>query len=455
MKNATVLLLTSIVFAMIAGIVGYYLWQEYSRDRVSLKRIMEARGQAVLASLEAGIRSHRRMERWFFANINTVLEETAASPGIRGIAVYDEQGKPLGRSGPDAPKWTDSLTTHALHTCWENGELTLFHYVTIMRSDSEAGPPPFAGGWGMRRREALESPEISLPLSAWLVIGLDCSELKSALSAARRRFVFSIGSSLAAVLLGLALTALIQRQSMTAAELGLSIERVKRMEERANLGAGLAHETKNPLSLIRGLAQTLARGDHGPEGAASDTSARAMESDRCGQMIVDEVDRVVGRINSFLEYARAQAPHRIPVALDQIIQETVALFQDEARAKGVALQTQAPACLVMADAAMMRQIIVNLVANALAACGNGCSIEVSLSGGEREIALAVSDTGAGIASEDLPHVVKPYFTRREGGSGLGLAIVDQIAQAHGWRLEIESELGKGATARIAGIRKLN
>ena len=109
---------------------------------------------------------------------------------------------------------------------------------------------------------------------------------------------------------------------------------------------------------------------------------------------------------------------------------------------------------MLADQEMVRQILVNLLSNALYSCDSGDSIEVSLRFENGEGTLAVRDTGCGISQEDLRQVVKPYFTRRPGGTGLGLSIVGQLIKAQGWSMNIESELGQGTTVRTLGLKRV-
>jgi signal transduction histidine kinase len=215
------------------------------------------------------------------------------------------------------------------------------------------------------------------------------------------------------------------------------------LEELNRLAAGLAHETKNPLSLIRGMAQSCLHKPFDSE-----------ESRRIAGKIVDESDRLEGRINSFLSYSRPLDPSLSSIDLHEVVLQTVELFEEEASAKGILLQTDLEAHLVLADPDMLRQILVNLLSNSLSACRAGDSIAIRGGTEGQGAILEIRDSGKGISPEDLPQVTKPYFTRREGGTGLGLAIVSQLAQAHGWRLEIESQTDRGTTVQVLGIRRM-
>jgi signal transduction histidine kinase len=279
-----------------------------------------------------------------------------------------------------------------------------------------------------------------------LSVLLDGAPYKEGVAKDKRLFVQGLALSLALVLLGSVVFPLLTRHRRLEADLRLAREREKRLKERSELGAGLAHETKNPLTLIRGLAQSQME----RTGNADTAKPSDAETAQALRRIVDEVDQVVGRINSFLEYARTPSPRPVDMDLSQAVAGTVQLFRDEAAAKRVDLRQSLAPVRAAADPAMLRQVVVNLLANALAACGEGDTIEVGLGNGS-VATLSVRDTGEGIAPEDVPRVREPYFSRREGGTGLGLAIVDQIVQAHGWRLDISSRPGEGTLVRILDI----
>jgi signal transduction histidine kinase len=435
MKLRRATLLSLCIALSVAAVVVFWLWSDYVQQQNTLERLLIVRGRAVLSALEGGIRSHRRMGMWLRGNIDAILEETVSAPGILGLAIIDKEGDRIAHGGtiPDTvtlspdPQWTSA----GLVLCRE----TLF--VGFQDDASMMGRQMRGRG---RRNETAESPPRE---PAWFMVLLDDSEYRESLAGARRRFAGSLAITLAAILLGVALLAVVQRHGRLAAELDLARERQKRFEEMSLLGAGLAHETKNPLSVIRGVAQSWLDRSEVP----SETRSEA-------QRIIDESDRVVGRINSFLTYARPQSPKVVPIELGKVISETVALFRDEATLKDVSVHVKTEAVRAAADPDMVRQVVVNLMTNALAACAKGDSITVELVPvGKDTLAISVKDTGEGMNHEDLQRVTKPYFTRREGGTGLGLAIVEQIVEAHKWRLEIDSSPGEGTTVRITDIEE--
>jgi len=201
----------------------------------------------------------------------------------------------------------------------------------------------------------------------------------------------------------------------------------------------LAHEIKNPLTPIAMSVETL-RDAH-----AAGRADFGEIFDEGTQAIGEEVRRLKRIVEEFSRFARLPAPERTPVAPDDLVGSVLALFPSAPA--GVTLRRELAPGLppVWADRDQALQVLLNLVRNALDAMPGGgqLSLGARLDGGE--VAITVSDTGPGIAAEDLPHLFEPYFTRKEGGTGLGLAIAQRIAEEHGGRLEVASSLGAGAT----------
>jgi signal transduction histidine kinase len=416
----------------LSGAMALWLQLGYARELEFHSDLLIVRGNAVLSALEGGMRSHRRMGDWFRENIDSVFEETVDTPGILGLAFFDKDRRVVSAAGlvpaetpcSNKPQWLPE----GLWICRK----------TVMTAPEES-PGNGPRGWRLREEQVEGDANETICLAALL----DASEYHEAVSKASWHFYFSVSLSVIVIVFGLILAGLVQRQANLAAQLALARERQQRLEELTHLGAGLAHETKNPINLIRGLAQSWLNKAENDEGASS----RARQ-------IIDESDRLVGRVNSFLAYARPKEPDFKAVDIGEILRKTSSLFQDEAESQGVVLSCADKSAQVEADPDMLKQIIANLVSNSLAVCQKGHRIDVEIQRpAAGVIAFAVKDTGPGISREDLPKVRQPYFSRRPGGTGLGLAIVEQIADAHGWRLSIESDEGKGATVRIGNIRE--
>ena len=219
-----------------------------------------------------------------------------------------------------------------------------------------------------------------------------------------------------------------------------SLER-KRYEELSLAASGLAHETKNPLDIIRGLAQRL---------VAAEASPAARRS--AGQ-ILDQADLAASRLGDFLTYARLRDPKPEAVAVGSLLRYAAEVLAPDLEAKGIPCRVDGDA-VVQADEEMLLQIVLNLMLNSIAAGAEGDALEL---GFERDRdaptgRLVVQDHGVGIPPELLDKVRKPYISGRADGHGLGLALVERLAELHGWQLHIESRPGEGTRVEIRGMQ---
>jgi len=235
-----------------------------------------------------------------------------------------------------------------------------------------------------------------------------------------------------------------------------------RQEKLASLGrlaAGLAHELNNPLSSVAGFAEALQRRVREAEIAGRSDLGDFQEY--LG-MIQAEISRAAAIIRHLLDFARQREPAFGFVDLLEVVRESVAFVQRQARlANQQIIVTPCPEGYeVVGDAQMLQQVFLNLLTNALDATEGGGEIRV----GAREQAAAagrgvprecvevtVADTGVGIAPEDLVRIFDPFFTTKEvgRGTGLGLAISQSIVEQHGGTLEVRSEgRGKGTVVSV-------
>ncbi len=208
--------------------------------------------------------------------------------------------------------------------------------------------------------------------------------------------------------------------------------------------AGLAHETKNPLNIIRGLAQMISRQDDAPPAIAEKSRG-----------IVDEADRVTAQLNEFINYSRPREVRRSPVPLVSAVGEVVRALGYDLEEKAIQLTVQPDLPRIEADEQLLRQALFNLLINATQALERGGEIRVNATrSGENTLTLEISDNGPGVAPENLKEIFKPYFTTHQKGTGLGLAIVQQIILAHGWEIECLPNQPRGALFRVSHIKVL-
>jgi len=209
------------------------------------------------------------------------------------------------------------------------------------------------------------------------------------------------------------------------------------------MAAGLAHEIRNPLGSIQGVAELL--GDDAPAGSRKRELFDVLrkESKRLGTVVDD-----------FLNFARPRPLTLAPVDISAVVERSVAQMQIDAGARSIAIDTRLAPQLprVQADAELLHQVFLNLLLNAIAASPDHGRIEVTTAGMSRNsqtaVAITVHDWGMGIPEDALPRVFDPFFTTRETGTGLGLSISHTIVTDHGGSIEIESTPDNGCAVTV-------
>ncbi len=222
-------------------------------------------------------------------------------------------------------------------------------------------------------------------------------------------------------------------------------EDLRRKEKLAAVGemaAGLAHEIRNPLASLYGSIQLL-QGELDLEG----TQRRLME------IVLKESERLDGLIRDFLLFAFPQAGEREPVLLREVVEETLEIFRRGPHFHdGVRLEVEmAPAVRILGDRRQIRQVLWNLLLNAVQAMPpEGGRIKIGAverrsAAGGTVIRWRVEDSGKGIPTSDLKRIFDPFYTTRRGGTGLGLSIVHRILENHGGTIRVSSREGRGTT----------
>lgn len=164
-----------------------------------------------------------------------------------------------------------------------------------------------------------------------------------------------------------------------------------------------------------------------------------------------EVDRLAGFLRSFHGFTAQPTPELVPSALADVVEDVLFWTRIEARKIGVLIETRglevAPS--LRADPQLLKQVLTNLFVNALHAMPDGGRLTIRAEArGEGMCRVSIADTGPGISQELLSKIFNPFFTTRADGTGLGLAIVRKIVLAHGARIHVTSELGRGACVTL-------
>jgi two-component system, NtrC family, sensor histidine kinase HydH len=213
-------------------------------------------------------------------------------------------------------------------------------------------------------------------------------------------------------------------------------DQAERMAALGRLTTGLAHEIRNPLGSISGSVELLRA-----------NPALDEEDRKLCDIIRREADRLNDLVTDMMDVARPKAPDITDVDLSAVAREVVALAGSVGRGSsdvGVGFVGEEQVC-VRADPAQMRQIVWNLVRNAVQASSPGDAVQVGVeTDAAGLVTLWVEDQGPGLTPEAREHLFDAFFTTRAHGTGIGLALVKRIADDHGFEIEVSGDQGRGA-----------
>jgi signal transduction histidine kinase len=215
----------------------------------------------------------------------------------------------------------------------------------------------------------------------------------------------------------------------------------ERLASVGELAGALAHEIRNPLGSLFAAAKMLHA--ESPQAAAYDRPALT-------RVIAEEARRLNRVLSDFLEFARPRPPLRRPHSLNGLVAEVLDSLRLDGFAEGKTLLTRLAPDLpsIPVDADQIKQVLWNVVRNALEASGAGRALQVATGVDDGRVVVEVVDSGAGIPPEQQARLFEPFQTTKPGGSGLGLAIAHRIVTAHGGAIDVASQPGDGTRVRV-------
>ena len=225
------------------------------------------------------------------------------------------------------------------------------------------------------------------------------------------------------------------------------LRRKERLAALGELSAGVAHEIRNPLGVIKNSAEIIRRKPDGHK------------IEELSSFIIDEVDRLNKVVGNLLEFARPRPPHLIQENIFEIMDRAVKIIEEKAKARGINIEREysrdVPQTL-LCDSGQMEQAFLNILINALDGIVNPKGkVAIRIFSGKKEepsiidyVYIRIEDNGAGIKDEDIPSIFDPFFTTKSYGTGLGLSIVHKIIENHEGEISVRSSLGEGTTITI-------
>ena len=473
----------AIAALFLVAVLAVCVWQaqEHFRFERAAAEALINRGRDITSTLGVVVRSQRRFGGVVSKDrLEATLLDLVRPGELEAIAILGATGETIASAGPHVELTPEMLRARGVF--WRDTTLTLMNVMDLGPATAEDAtrPPPaivvsdpraFRPASSRRTPEgtalktgepaanATPSPRSPFGRPSWmsreeydaviqkqgvhsLVISLSTVEMRAAVRGdlLQRSLVCLLAAGAA---LGAALAWRNVRKNSE-----LQIRLVKAGEMNAHLSgmnfaaAGLAHETRNPLNLIRGLAQMIAM-----------QTQDAPKLKEHAATIIEEADRVTVQLNEFIHYSKPREAHLAPVELTALVADVARTLQPDLEEKQILLTPPATPLTVEADSALLRQALFNLLLNAVQAVGPGGHIDVRwTTEAAREAALEIADDGPGVPPAERTAIFKPYVTMRPKGVGLGLAIVQQIVSAHRWEIVCTENAPRGALFRLRHLK---
>lgn len=398
-KTLKILLISAVVLNMLLLVLQVY------NTRTTIKNARQSlimAGQATLSTFEGGRRAMLALNPEFSGRFKSFIQTAESNTAVRSIYIFRENGEELINTGDIKPPFNNNFKANDILDT-EDG---LFIYRKLK-------PRPMAGmGRGMM--EHFDDVKTEQLIGAVL---LDTAGLKQVQRSERS---FLIGVFVLQMLLMFVFYHVIRliRSSQERARL---MELQEREAQMGKMSLVMAHELKNPLSSVKGLLEFSAKKAEGQQKEIAERS-------------VAELARLDRIINDFLTYGRDMTPEKRPTDMLALALDTAKLLEIDAHTKGLVINITGEHTDTEADGAKMKQVLFNLLLNAVQASPENAEIKVSVNRSGMRIVNDIKDM-----SFDKEKLGTPFYTTKTVGTGLGIAIVKRILHLHGFGLKITAD----------------
>ncbi|MBN1473669.1 MAG: hypothetical protein JW914_03555 [Syntrophaceae bacterium] len=228
-------------------------------------------------------------------------------------------------------------------------------------------------------------------------------------------------------------------------EMERRLEKAERLSSLGQLAAGVAHEIRNPLNAISIATQRLKK-DFVPAESGKEEGFNNLSG-----VIKDEIKRLNGIIEEFLSFSKSRRLELRDFSITEILQKIVSLLREEAQDRGVIIETkwrESPA-VIPVDINKIQQAFLNLIKNAMESIPAQGKISITVDKeGKDYIIVRISDTGCGMAADEIERIFSPEYTTKEKGVGLGIPLASEIIRGHGGEIRVISREGEGTTFEV-------
>jgi len=418
---------TTLAFAVLAVVVTLataFMAQrgvERAFERESAERLRQL-AELAASQLSAADLTNARLlgaEGTGLLNVQAQLDGLQAATLLTDVAVVDDSARVVydvraGLVEPGAPSAYDSLASAAM---------------ALARAGRIVPLPAFQRGGRAARAAAAPVPGVP----GYVLVTEGAPGWEPQLARLRRDLGLLAAVSVLAIA---ALAALVLRANASQWALERRLSRSENLAAMGRMTATLAHEIKNPLAIIRGSAKRLGK--------------LAPEALTMADSVVEEVDRLSGTVNRYLQFARGgpaePGSHGDAAAT---LAATVDLLAPEFRSRGCALEREGEAeCRVPLDDASLKQVWLNLLQNALEALPEGGRARATCAREGTRVRVVITDDGPGMPAAVLARLGEPFFTTRAQGTGLGLHLSRELVTGAGGSLAVESREGQGTSVTV-------
>ena len=232
---------------------------------------------------------------------------------------------------------------------------------------------------------------------------------------------------------------IIEKRARERIELKEKLSRAEHLSTIGEMVAGISHEIRNPLGIIRSSAELLMK-----------KVASYDPSNNIPNIIIEEANRLNRIITDFLNFARPKSPSFMPCRVEEVLEKNLTFLSSQILAQDYTIHKSYSESLpeIMADSAMLYQAFLNILLNALQSMQTGGKINVEINSSDSIVSIDFKDEGDGIPKDLLEKIWDPFFTTKEMGTGLGLGIVKNIIESHGGTITIENRSSGGAKVTV-------
>ena len=429
-------LLTGLILLLVC-LFSVLIVRDNGRENDAARQTIQEKGSVLIRALESGTRVGMGM-RMHHAQLQALLEEMAWQPGVLWFAVTDENGKIIAHSDPQQVGGTlySADAMRGLNIGGEERWRRLEKPEPALEIYRQFRPLNGGGAHHMRMMMRRESADLRAQVPQVIFIAFDARELDADNARGLRNMIVMLCAAGVVMVATVLAQFWFRRYQRSRKQLQEAMARKEKLVAIGHLAAGVAHEIRNPLSSIKGLAKYFAERTP-PDG----------EAHQLAQVMAKEADRLNRVVSELLELVRPAHLKYQSVDLNEVITHSLQLIGQDAQSRAIELNFNAQPSLrrIEADPDRLKQVLLNLYLNAMQAIGHHGTIRVEVGecDGQR-VKIVVTDSGKGMTAEQRQAIFTPYFTTKADGTGLGLAVVQNIVEQHGGTIHADSTPGKGA-----------